>query len=337
LGCDVRIEALQQQLRAKEEYLQAANEELESANEELSSSNEEMQSINEELQSANEELETSKEELQSINEELATVNAELQTKVIDLSRLNNDMNNMLAGTGVGTVFVDHHLRILRFTTAATDIINLILSDVGRPVAHIVSNLAGYDSLAEDVQAVLNTLVHKEADVQTKAGKWYKLRIQPYRTSENVIEGAVITFADITEMKRAKDELAVSEIRFRRLFETAKEGILILNAETGMITSVNPFLINLLGYSEEQVVKKAIWDLGFFKDMIANKEKFLELKQKEYVRYKNLPLETADGRRIAVEFISSVYTVNQSKVIQCEIREISERKAGPRSTPDDEKK
>jgi two-component system, chemotaxis family, CheB/CheR fusion protein len=247
------------------------------------------------------------------------------------------MNNMLAGTGVGTVFVDHHLRILRFTPAATEIINLILSDVGRPVAHIVSNLVEYNSLVEDVQAVLNTLALKEADVQTKAGKWYKLRIQPYRTSENVIEGAVITFADINDAKRAKDELAVSELRFRRLFETAKEGILILDAETGMITGVNPFLIDLLGYSEEQFIKKTVWELGFFKDIIANKEKFLELKKKEYVRYKNLPLETADGRRIAVEFISSVYTVNQGKVIQCNIREISERKTSSRSTPDYEKK
>ena len=111
---DARIAALQQELRAKEEYLQTTNEELETSNEELKSSNEEMQSINEELQSTNEELETSKEELQSVNEELATVNAELQTKVADLSQANNDMNNLLAGTGIGTVFVDHQLRILPF-------------------------------------------------------------------------------------------------------------------------------------------------------------------------------------------------------------------------------
>ena len=154
---DARIAALKQELRAKEEYLQTTNEELETSNEELKSSNEEMQSVNEELQSTNEELETSKEELQSVNEELATVNAELQTKVADLSRANNDMNNLLAGTGIGTVFVDHQLRILRFTPAVTQVINLILSDVGRPVGHIVSNLAGYDRLVADVQAVLDSL------------------------------------------------------------------------------------------------------------------------------------------------------------------------------------
>src|SRR5664280_3411589 len=117
-----------------------------------------MQSVAEELQSTNEELETSKEELQSINEELATVNAELQVRVVDLSRANNDMNNLLAGTGIGTVFVDHELRILRFTPAATQVINLILSDVGRPVGHVASNLVGYDHLVADAQAVLDTLL-----------------------------------------------------------------------------------------------------------------------------------------------------------------------------------
>ena len=162
----------------KEEYLQTANEQLETANEELKSSNEEMQSVNEELQSTNEELETSKEELQSVNEELATLNAELQTKVADLSRANNDMNNLLAGKGIGTIFVDHQLRILRFTPAATRIINLILTDVGRPVNHILSNLVGYDRLLADVKEVLDSLAPKEVEVQTQAGEWYSMRIRP---------------------------------------------------------------------------------------------------------------------------------------------------------------
>src|ERR1022692_5305688 len=155
---DVRIAVLQHELRAKEEYLQTSNEELATANEELTSSNEEMQSVNEELQSTNEELETSKEELQSLNEELGTVNTELQNKVADLSRSNNDMNNLLDGTGIGTIFVDHHLCIQRFTPTVTQVINLILTDVGRPVSHIVSNLVGYDRLAADVRDVLATQI-----------------------------------------------------------------------------------------------------------------------------------------------------------------------------------
>ncbi len=193
---DSRIAALLKELHEKEEYLQATNEELETSNEELKSSNEELQSMNEELQSTNEELETSKEELQSVNEELATVNAELQTKVLDLSRANSDMNNLLAGTGIATVFVDHNLKIMRFTPTATRIINLIRSDVGRPVGHIVSNLQGYDSLVKDTKEVLDTLIPKEVEVKTIDGKHYKMLIQPYRTLENVIEGAVLTFVNI---------------------------------------------------------------------------------------------------------------------------------------------
>ena len=173
-----------------------------------------MQSINEELQSTNEELETSKEELQSVNEELTTVNTELQTKVNDLSRANNDMNNLLAGTGIGTVFVDHQLRILRFTPAARSIINLILSDVGRPVAHIVSNLIEYQSLVADLREVLDTLTPKEVVVQTVEGKSYTMRIQPYRTLENVIEGAVITFVDITEIVRTREALRKANDQLR---------------------------------------------------------------------------------------------------------------------------
>lgn len=204
---DKRIAVLEQELRAKEEYLQTTLEEMETSNEELKSTNEEMQSVNEELQSTNEELETSKEELQSVNEELATVNAELQTKVADLSQNNNDMNNLLAGTGVGTLFVDLQLRISRFTPAATQVINLIQTDVGRPVAHVVSNLVGYDRLVEDAQAVLDDLIPREVEVQTKAGTWFLMRIRPYRTLTNVIEGVVLTFVDITEHKRDRNRLA----------------------------------------------------------------------------------------------------------------------------------
>ncbi len=209
---DTLIKELKQELRTKEEYLQTTNEELETTNEELKSSNEEMQSVNEELQSTNEELETSKEELQSVNEELSTVNAELQAKVADLLRTNNDMNNLLAGTGIATIFVDHQLRVLRFTPTANRIINLIPSDVGRPVSHVVTNLVDYDSMAADAKAVLDTLVPREVNVQTTAGEWYTMRIQPYRTLDNVIEGAVLTFVDISRIKQIESELSQSKTK-----------------------------------------------------------------------------------------------------------------------------
>lgn len=217
---DARVESLKQELQSKEDYLQSTIEALETSTEELKSSNEEMQSVNEELQSTNEELETSKEELQSVNEELATINAELQTKVLELSQANNDMNNLLAGTGIGTVFVDLNLRILRFTPAASRIINLIPNDVGRPVGHIVSNLLGYDHLVTDVKSVLDTLMPKEIDVQTVEGRWYKMRILPYRTLDNVIEGAVITYVDINE----HETLRLNEERYRLAAKAARDVI-----------------------------------------------------------------------------------------------------------------
>ena len=237
-----RIAVLEQELQAKDEYLQNTLEEIETSNEELKSTNEEMQSVNEELQSTNEELETSKEELQSVNEELATVNAELQTKVSDLSRANNDMNNFLAGTGVATLFVDHQLCISRFTPATTQLINLIKTDIGRPVGHIVSNLMGYEELAEDIKTVLDSLVLKEAEVQTKAGTWYLMRIRPYRTLENVIEGAVVTFVDITERKKMEAALCEAALReaqttfAENIVATVRQPLLVLDESFSVVSA-----------------------------------------------------------------------------------------------------
>ena len=253
-GAAARIAALQQELRVKEDFLQSTNEELETANEELKSSNEEMQSINEEL-------ETSKEELQSVNEELATVNAELQTKVADLSQANNDMNNLLAGTGIGTIFVDRQLRILRFTPPAAQVINLILTDVGRPLVHIVSNLVGYHRLEADVQAVLDTLTPREVEVQTQAGAWYLLRLRPYRTQDNVIEGAVLTFTDITELKKTQVALreAATMRRLAAVVRDARDAILMLDLD-GRILDWNPAATRLYGWTEAEALALNIRDL-----------------------------------------------------------------------------
>jgi len=259
-----QMAALRDELRAKDEYLQNTHEELESSNEELKSSNEEMQSVNEELQSTNEELETSKEELQSVNEELSTVNSELTNKVDDLSRLNNDMNNLLAGTGIATVFVDHQLRILRFTPTASQLINLIASDVGRPVGHIVSNLVSYSSLVADAQTVLDTLVPKEAQVQTADGAWFTLRIRPYRTLENVIEGAVITFSDISELKRVEAALehanqhAAKHERLTAVVRDAFDAIIMSDLE-GRVLAWNPAAERLYGWTEAQAMQLGLRD------------------------------------------------------------------------------
>ncbi|MDP2343811.1 MAG: chemotaxis protein CheB [Deltaproteobacteria bacterium] len=251
---DATIAALTLELRAKEDYLQSANEELATSNEELKSSNEELQSTNEELQSTNEEMETSKEELQSVNEELATVNAEMQHKLHDLSRANNDMNNLLAGTGIGTLFVDHELRIQRFTPAVTAVFNLIATDLGRPIAHIGSNLVNYDRLVDDLRAVLDTLVPRELEVQIKAGSWYALAMRPYRTLDNVIEGAVVTFVDISEMKRGREAQRLAVV-----LRDARDAITVHDAH-GQILAWNPGAERMYGWREAEALHMNVREL-----------------------------------------------------------------------------
>ena len=149
--------------------------------------------------------------------------------------------------------------------------------------------------------------------------------RPWRRVNGEIGGIILYTEVTTERKQAEEALINSETRYRRLFESAKDGILILDAETGMILDVNPFLIEMLGYSEDQFIEKTIWEIGFFKDIIANRDKFIELQQKGYVRYEDLPHETADGQKINVEFVSNTYLVNKKKVIQCNIRDITKRR------------
>jgi two-component system, chemotaxis family, CheB/CheR fusion protein len=258
---DSRIAMLEQELEAKEEYAEIINEALRSTNEALTSANDEMQSVNEKLQAANEELETSKEESQSVNEELVTVNAELQTKLADLSRSNNDMNNLLAGTGVGTIFVDVQMRIRHFTPAVTQAINLIPTDVGRPVGHVVWNLVGYDRLAADLQSVLDTLTPKEVEVQTQTGEWYLLRMQPYRTVENAIDGAVITFTDETEIKKAQAARRESEVlrRLAAVVRDANDAITVQDLE-GRILAWNSAAQRMYGWSEAEALAMNIREL-----------------------------------------------------------------------------
>ena len=260
-GVDSRLAALEHELRAKDEYLQTTLEEMETANEELRSTNEEMQSVNEELQSTNEELETSKEELQSVNEELSTVNAELQNKVIDLSQANNDMNNLLAGTGIATLFVDLQLRIARFTPTVTKVINLIRADVGRPVAHFVSNLDGYNGLAEDIQAVMDSLTAREVEVRTTAGATYLMRIQPYRTLENAIEGAVITFVGISELVRLRTALATQrETLCSEIVATVREPLLVLDGSFRVVMANRAFC-ETFKLSRKETEGRLLFELG----------------------------------------------------------------------------
>jgi two-component system CheB/CheR fusion protein len=202
-----RASELSEELQKSREEVQTIREEMQTSQEELKSANEELQSTNEELQSTNEELTTSKEEMQSLNEELQTVNHELQAKVDELSRSNNDMKNLLNSTDIATLFLDTELRVRRFTTATSKIIKLIPADVGRPITDLASDL-DYTDLAEDAREVLRTLIYKERQSSARDGRAFTVRILPYRTLENVIDGVVVTFTDASAARAL--ELAARE-------------------------------------------------------------------------------------------------------------------------------
>lgn len=254
VDADARVAELTRELQVQHESLVAANTDLANSYEELQSTNEEMQSVNEELQSSNEELETSKEELQSVNEELTTINAELQARVADLAQASGDMVNLLASTGIATLFVGHDLCIRRFTPAATRLINLIPSDAGRPLAHIASNLHNYDSLVADTTAVLETLVPRNVEVRAHDGAWYTMRILPYRTLDNIIEGAVITFMDISEIVRTREMLAAANRpnRLAVVVRDSHDAITVHDLE-GRIIAWNPGAERVYGWTEAEAL------------------------------------------------------------------------------------
>ncbi|MCV2360952.1 PAS domain-containing protein [Paucibacter sp. TC2R-5] len=227
-----RIKELELKLNYANETLQTTHEEQQAFNEELKSTNEELQSTNEELQSSNEELETSKEELQSLNEETITVNAELNSRIEQLTSVQNDMKNLLDSIGSGTLFLDHSLCIRRFTPATLKIYRLIPSDVGRPLSDITCNLdaAQHQAMQADLQSVLDSLIPIEREVSTADGTWHLSRIQPYRTLDNVIEGVVLTFTDVSEFKRAHMAAAQAAVELTAAKQAATQLTLQLSVQ-----------------------------------------------------------------------------------------------------------
>jgi two-component system, chemotaxis family, CheB/CheR fusion protein len=253
------VSDLERELQYTRETLQSTVEELQTSNEELKSTNEELQSTNEELQSANEELETSKEEMQSLNEELQTVNAQLQGKLDDLAQANDDMQNLLNSTNIATIFLDQNLRIKRFTAEATKLVKLIPSDVGRPIGDLASNLH-YDGLEADASEVLRKLGFKEKEVQTRDGEWRQVRIHPYRTMDNVIDGLCITFVNINQLKSA--ELAIQHARdfAENIVATVRKPLMVLD-EKMVVVSANPAFYSTFKTAARDVEHRLIYQLG----------------------------------------------------------------------------
>jgi chemotaxis methyl-accepting protein methylase len=215
---NARLEELERKYHQARLETQTVREEMQTSQEELRSTNEEQQSTNEELQSTNEELTTSKEEMQSLNEELQTVNAELQLKVDELSRANSDMRNLLNSTDIATLFLDNDLNVRRFTTQATKIIKLIPGDVGRPITDLASDLL-YPELSVDARVVLERLGFAEKPISTRDGRWFTVRIMPYRTHDDRIDGVVITFADISVAKTLEAQLREKNTVLEKLIAT----------------------------------------------------------------------------------------------------------------------
>lgn len=251
-GRDEVLARLEEELQHTRQQLQETLERSETFHEETRASNEELQSANEELRSASEELETSKEELQSLNEELVTVNHEMKTKVEEISKINDDLQNLIGSTEIPTIFVDRVLCIKRFTPRATDWFNLLPQDVGRPLLDITHRL-NYQSLADDVAAAMATCQVIERDISTTNGRCLFVRALPYRTTENMVEGAVMTFIDVTEHRAAQASVQRSEKLLRAVIDSARSYAIITLDDAGIITSWNAGAVNVYGWRDDEAI------------------------------------------------------------------------------------
>ncbi len=276
---DEYISEIEKELEETRDYLNSLIEELEIANEELKSANEEAQSSNEELQSANEELETSKEEMQSLNEELETSNAELQRKIKEYADINNDLDNFMKSTQIGTLFLDKQLNIQRFTPLLRKIINLKKSDEHRNIADF-GIMFQNQSLVEDVKDVLETLVPVEKEIETGSGQQYWMKIGPYRTSNDVINGVVITFTDITEKNKIQQLMKARDEQFRQLFKFMDNGLAVFHVLRGKNESIagyqlaeaNPAFAKMIETTLKEITGKDAADIFPDGDWVRNFEK-----------------------------------------------------------------
>ena len=277
---------LEDELRATRAELNNTTEQMESVNEELKAYNEEATSMNEELQSTNEELETSKEELQSFNEELHSVNSQLQHKVQELDEASNNLENLLSGTNLATLFLNTDLCIKWFSPASRTLLELVSTDIGRPLAHFALKIAD-DDLLRDAKTVLDKLTPIEAEVSDAADNWYLRRLQPYRTVDNRTEGVVITFTDITERKRATDAVSEARVYAESIVATIRQPLLVLTSDLHVQTP-NQMFCDVFETTRQETEGKLIYDLGngqwnipelrnALEDILPEKEEFSDFR------------------------------------------------------------
>ncbi|HLH12231.1 MAG TPA: chemotaxis protein CheB [Methylovirgula sp.] len=311
------VRRLTEELQLTQARLRTTREESDAANEELRAANEELQSINEEYRSTSEELETSKEELQSINEELQTVNSELKLKLEAVSRAHSDLQNLMAATDFGTLFLDSGLRIKRFTQPVTELFSITPNDEGRPITDFAHRLE-YDELTRDAQAILTHLAPVRREVRSRNGRWYDLRLRPYRTVDDKIDGVVITFVDITERRQVEQALRENErllLQEKRLVDLSRDPIFVWDFDGGIL-DWNRGCEELYGYSRVEALGRRKEELlgttvpGSSFDVL--RARLLEsgnwtgeLRQKtkegrELIVESRITLEHINGRRLALE-------------------------------------
>ncbi len=256
---DERISDLEHELAATKEYLQATIEEQETTLEELKSTNEEIMSSNEELQSLNEELEASREELQSANEELATMNEELENRNVELVQLNDDLKNLLGSVNLPILFLDQDLRIRRFNVVAKEVLHLIPADVGRPLGDIKTGL-DLDDLERLLREAVDNLKTETREVQDTRGRWYQMQIRPYKTTENKIDGLVLTLADIDALKGSLKEAEEARRYAQAIVETLREPLLVLDRDLRVV-SANQSFYDFFKVFPQEIEKRRIYELG----------------------------------------------------------------------------
>jgi two-component system, chemotaxis family, CheB/CheR fusion protein len=304
---------LEEELQRIRDENQNILEEMQTSQEELKSTNEELQSTNEELQSTNEELTTSKEEMQSLNEELQTVNAELQSKVDEFLRVNNDMKNLLNSTDIATLFLDKELNIRRYTNQATKIFKLIKSDIGRPFTDQVSDLL-YPELADDAIEVLRTLVFIQKQVAAKDGRWFSIRIMPYRTFDDRIDGLVITFINISNLKNVEEKFYDTQQLFQLLVNSSSDIFLQLNNKWEIL-EFNPAAEKSFGRTKKEVI-----DQNFFGLFVPEKSRKSSLNELNNVcktgkGILNLPVIVTGNNLIEVEWQVTALNRNNGSALE----------------------
>ncbi len=309
-----RIEDLEQELQYTRENLQATVEQLETSNEELQAANEELLASNEELQSTNEEL-------QSVNEELYTVNSEYQAKIQELTELNNDIDNLLRSTEIGTVFLDEELCIRKFTPATTEVLKVLDHDIGRPISHLTHIIEDVD-IIEIATEVQRTALPDEREVITRNGSIYLMRTLPYHVDKRTVQGTVITFIDITELKKASAELAESEARFRLFFETTPELVQVTKLATGEIVIVNKIFCEAMGCSQEEIVGKSTIEIDQWENAQERKMFIDELQAKGVVRNRKGNYRNSNGEIHPWLFSARVFVMNGEKHVLTIARDIS---------------